>query len=209
MIIELKQGFKPIKYIKVTNEFRDIEFKSNADWVFKGELIIQSLFEMVYDDVTIFSFDILKNNMYVVIITYLKKNKSYTKHLLLKEDQYLVIDNYDVNILDEITYLKDIIITTIDKQKERAIIRGFKHMFMFKHRDVPPAIINDTLSHMKSFMKRGMVDIDVLFKKYVLKDEDNKIWFKDQIRKELEVEYPTFDANQIESYVNLILKQSK
>ncbi|MDU6255024.1 MAG: hypothetical protein E6618_12555 [Staphylococcus warneri] len=82
-------------------------------------------------------------------------------------------------------------------------------MFMFKHRDVPPVIINDTLSHMKSFMKRGMVDIDVLFKKYVLKDEDNKIWFKDQIRKELEVEYPTFDTNQIEEYVNLILKQSK
>lgn len=207
MIIELKQGFKPIKYIKVTNEFRDIEFKSNADWVFKGELIIQSLFEMVYDDVTIFSFDILKNNMYVVIITYLKNDKSYTKHLLLKEGQYLVIDNHDVNILDEITYLKDIVITVINKQKERAIIRGLRHAY--QHKDIPPAIVNNMVGNMKSFIKKEMVDIDVLFRRYVLKNKDNETWFKDQIRKELEVEYPTFDANQIENYVNLILKQSK
>lgn len=207
MSVEFKNALTPVKYVQVTPEFREV-IEDGIHKIYKGTQIIN---EFLKDDLMIrhahIEYDDGLKEYTVTIIR--KVNIDYvTRKLKIKDGQYLVLFKEMTCVLSDIDLIniqsnhvdfEKVIRNTKMKSIVKAIIRKYKY-----HR-----VYDSHIKHLKEIYKYDKNIINRYFNKYILKDSKNKRQFKNELRHTLQHDYPEMNEADIESYVKLILKQSK
>ena len=207
MSVEFKNALTPVKYVEVTPEFREI-IKDGAHKIYKGTQIINEFLE---NDLSVvhahmnYIEDLEEYNVTIV----LRKNVDYfTQNLKIKDGQYLVLFKEMTCILSDIDLIniqsnhvdfEKIIQHTKMKSIVKSIIRKYKYHLIY----------DSHINNLKAAYKHDKNIINDYFNKYILKDSKNKRQFKNELRHTLQHDYPEMNEADIESYVKLILKQSK
>lgn len=207
MSVEFKNALTPVKYVEVTPEFREV-IEDGINKIYKGTQVIN---EFLKDDFMVkhahICYDDELKEYTVTIIR--KVNIDYvTRNLKIKDGQYLVLFKEMTCVLSDIDLIniqsnhvdfEKVIRNTKMKSIVKAIIRKYKH----------PHVYDTYINGLKELYKHDKKVINEYFNKYILRDSKNKRQFKNELRHTLQHDYPEMNEADIESYVKLILKQSK
>lgn len=207
MSTEFKNALTPVKYIEVTPEFREV-IADGIHKIYKGTQVIN---EFLKDDLMVEHAHLNYNetlNEYTVTIIHRDTIDYFTRTLTIKDGQYLVLFKKMTCVLSDIDLIniqsnhvdfEKIIQNTKMKSIIKSIIRKYKY-----HR-----VYDNHIKHLKEAYKHDKDIINSYFNKYILRDSKNKRQFKNELRHTLQHDYPEMNDADIESYVKLILKQSK
>lgn len=207
MSTEFKNALTPVKYVEVTPEFREVT-TDGIHKIYKGTQIIN---EFLKNDLMVEHAHLNYNetlNKYTVTIIHRDTIDYFTRTLTIKDGQYLVLFKEMTCVLSDIDLI-NIQSNHIDFEKVirnikmksivKSIIRKYKY-----HR-----LYDIHIKHLKEIYKHDKDIINSYFNKYILRDSKNKRQFKNELRHTLQHDYPEMNEADIESYVKLILKQSK
>lgn len=200
----IQHGYVPVDYITVTDDFKTVMFNENNKMFFKGHLEIETFLKKHFKNSKVHSFKIVDDDTYKVFIEH-ETNYciSCYRDIVLHNNDYITIFNNDISINNNIYSLKSLVNQTLKNQKQKAVIKAIKNTK--KQSKVTNVIIDDIVNH----IRRGIIDIDVLFKRYVLTNKNEEKKFRDSTRCALEEEYPTLTPSEIDEYVDLLVKQTK
>lgn len=207
MSTEFKNALTPVKYVQVTPEFREV-ITDGIYKIYKGTQVIN---EFLRDDFMVEHAHMNYNeklNEYTVTIIDRNNIDYFTRTLTIKDGQYLVLFKKMTCVLSDIDLIniqsnhvdfEKVIRNTKMKSIVKSIIRKYKHHCVY---DIH-------IKHLKEAYKHDKDVINSCFNKYILRNSKNKRQFKNELRHILQHDYPEMNEADIESYVKLILKQSK